>query len=385
MKIRQQFLFILIFALFLLGNAGHFMLPQVFTSYSARAFSSDTKANLHNLYLGCKAYWADEGSPEICTVKKVSSEEYGYVQSQEVKIYGSGTENDFCAVAWHQGNSMPFEINYLGSIVEKSEFIYEKLNKNPPDKIRVYEKLLPRHFVYYSWVLILPLMVVKLTSWAGGYPILRRKRKSPSLIQIGTIIGSIVGVIFGWLFIVSKDFYIAIFVLLMILIIVILAVWARAYLLLRRKRKSPSLIHIGITVGIIFGWLFIALVTSGFAGSDYSYYVGFGEPFGLFLGIPVIYSISRAFSLIGWGNQIERVKDLPDYLKNHRAKKLKKSGICLLGVVGVLLALNFIYSVAYTKYKENYRNQSVKFSEEIQSFLQTDPSSFQKMCQQPLR
>jgi len=303
MKIRQQFLFILIFALFLLGNTWHFMLPQVFTSTKIRHPSSDTKSNLHNMYLGCHAFWADEGDSKTCTVSMVANEEYGYIQSHGVKIYGSGTKNDFCAVAWHQGNSEIFKMDSTGQIKEHL------------DKIWIYEQFFPRHFVYYSCVLILPIATMFLTSWAGGY------------------------------------------------------------LILERKRKFPILIHIGI----IFGWLFIVLITSGFAGSDYFYYV-FGGPFGFFLGIPVIYSISRAFSLIGWGNQIERAKDLPDYLENHSAKKLQKSGSYLLGVVGVLLALNFIYSSAYTKYKENYRNQSVTFSEEIQSSIQTDTSQIQKMC-----
>jgi len=375
MKIRQQFLFIFIFALFLLGNAGHFMLPQVFTSYKARSYSSETKANLHNMYLGCQAFWADEGASTVCTVSMIANEEYGYIQSQDVKIYGSGTKNDFFAVAWNQRNNILHDIDSRGAINEQSEALKNILNKNPPEKIWIYEKVFPRHLVYYSIILILPIATMFLTFWAEGSSILRKKRKSPSLIHIGAIVGSVIGVIIGWVVIVYKDLYVVIFFLLMILIFIILTTW----LILRIKRKSPSLIHIGISIGVVFGWLLIALITSGFGGSDYSYYVGFGKPFGIFLFIPVIYSFLRASSLIRWGKQIEAGKELPEYLENQNAIALKKSGKYLYGVIGVLLAVNITYGFMVEYYGIDYKNRSVKFSEEIESFIQADTSWLQRM------
>ena len=377
METRKRILLILIFAVLFLGNTGHFILPQVFTSYKVRSYSSDTKANLHNIYLACKAHWADHGPDQSCNREIASATTYGYVQSQEVKIYGSGTENDFCAFAWHLGNREIFTMNSFGTISRQAKaFSKYTFNTNPPDKIWIYEKFLPRHLVYYSIILLLPIATMILTAWAEGYYILRRKRKTPSLNHIGAIVGSATGVIIGWVIIVAIDWYVVILFLLMILILIILTAW----LILRRKRKPPSLFQIGINTGIVFGWLFIALITSGFAGDDYTYSVGFGKPFGVFFGIPVVFSISRASSLIRWGKQIERAKDIPDYLENQNAKKLKKSGTYLLGVIGVLLVLPYIYSERVSKYKENYYNQSVKFSEEIESSIQTNPSSFQKMC-----
>ena len=109
------------------------------------------------------------------------------------------------------------------------------------------------------------------------------------------------------------------------------------------------------------------------------------DPLAFFLVFQLFYSISRAFSLIGWGNQIERAKDLPDYHENQSAKKLKKSGIYLHGVIGILLAVNITYVFMDEYYRIDYQNQSVKLSEEILSSIQTDPSQLQKMCQQTLR
>jgi hypothetical protein len=236
----------------------------------------------------------------------VANEEYGYFQSQGVKIYTSGTKNDFCAVAWHQGNSKIFTINSIGTI------------EDAPNRIRIYEKLFPRHLIYYSIILILPIATIILTLWAGGSSILRKKRK------------------FSYL-----------------------------------------------TVGLIaVAWAFISLVAFVLAFDDYLWYPG---TLYMLLAIPPVFSFERAFSLIRWGKQIETGKELPYYFKNQNAKKLKKSGAYLYGVIGFLLAVNITYGFMDENYRIDYQNQSVKLSEEILSSIQTDPSSFQKMCQQSLR
>lgn len=323
METRKRILFIFIFAALFLGNTGHFMLPQVFTNWQQRHPDSATNAHLHNLYLACHAYWSDEGSSATCTVKKASLDKYSFIQSKGVMIHGSGTKNKFCAVAWHQDTSHISSIDSAGQIKEQSEIFIDKniFTIDPPNKIWIYEEILPRHFVYYSFVLILPLMMVILTSWAGGYTILRKKRKFPKLISIG----------------------------------------------------------------VITGWLLIALITSGFAGDDYSYLAGFGDSFAGFLCIPVIFSISRASSLIGWGKQIQSGIDLPGYLENHDAKKLKKSGIYLLVAFGSVLILPYMYCEINDKYKEQYFNQSVKFMNEIEKVVQADPSRLQLLCQPSLK
>ena len=118
MKTRQQFLFVLIFALFILGNARHYMLPQIFTSTKTRAYNSNTKANLHNVYLACKAYWYDHGEDKSCDRPIFTATTYGYIQSRDVRIDATGGENDFRAVATNVQNGHWFRINELGSIIE---------------------------------------------------------------------------------------------------------------------------------------------------------------------------------------------------------------------------------------------------------------------------
>jgi len=315
MKIRQQFLCILIFALFILGNAGHFMLPQVFTSSQGRTPRGTTKANLHNMYLACNSFWAAEGDSKTCTVSIATQKEYGWIQSQDVKIYGSGTKNDFCAVAWHQGNNILRTIDSRGILYEDPSILWgSKAYKNRPDKIWIYEKLFPRHLFYYSIIWILPIATIILTIWAGGSSILRKKKMFSYLTEE-----------------------------------LILVIWA-----------------------------FISLVAFVLAFDDYLWYSG---TLYMLLAIPPVFSFGRAFSLIRWGKQIETGKELPYYFKNQNAKKLKKSGAYLYGVIGFLLAVNITYGFMDENYRIGYQNQSVKWSEEILSSIQTDPSLFQKMCQ----
>ena len=59
---------------------------QQFSQYKKRAYYSDVEANLHNLYLACKAYWADEGSANACTLEIATGTSYGYNQSANVTM-----------------------------------------------------------------------------------------------------------------------------------------------------------------------------------------------------------------------------------------------------------------------------------------------------------
>ena len=289
------------------------MVSKVFTIYEGRSYNSHTKYNLKNMYFSCRAFWADEGDSKTCTVSMVANEEYQYVQSRDVVIFGSGVRNKFCAIAWHLGNNQVFKMDSVGTSSGLSDFFIDEniLTIDPLNKIWIYEKLTARHLFYYSIFLILSFATIALTAWSGGYPILSRQRKFSVLIVLETT----------------------------------------------------------------FNWLFIALLMIGFLIDRHIFW----ELLGPLLGIPVIYSISLAFSLIRWGRQIESGKELPDYLTNHSAEKLKKSGAYLLGVMVILLALNYMYSNSYL----NYQNRAVKFSKEMESSIKTDPSSFQKMCQQP--
>ena len=97
--------------------AGLFKSPLV-SHQCARPYDSDTKANIHNVYLACKAYWADHGGDKSCDRPVFTSTTYGYIQSRDVRIDATGGENDFRAVATNVQNGHWFRINELGSIIE---------------------------------------------------------------------------------------------------------------------------------------------------------------------------------------------------------------------------------------------------------------------------
>lgn len=90
----------------------------------ARAFNSDVKSNLHNVYLACKAYWADHGSENLCARQFYKSTTYGYIQSAEVVVRAGGNEHDFHAVATHNKSNKWYWINPPGKISELKETIF---------------------------------------------------------------------------------------------------------------------------------------------------------------------------------------------------------------------------------------------------------------------
>jgi type IV pilus assembly protein PilA len=106
----------IVFAVFLWIASFYFSHDYSFYTKSSRAHDSNARYDLHNLYLGCKAFWAEKGSDNDCNVSIVSSTTYGFVQSREIKINGSGTEKTFTAKAQHQSSSNEFEIDAAGNI-----------------------------------------------------------------------------------------------------------------------------------------------------------------------------------------------------------------------------------------------------------------------------
>jgi hypothetical protein len=81
-------------------------------------YNSDTKSNLHNLYLACKAYWADNGGEKSCNREIASGTSYGYFQSSDVRIHGEGGEMGFRALATNINSKQFFMVNSSGSIKE---------------------------------------------------------------------------------------------------------------------------------------------------------------------------------------------------------------------------------------------------------------------------
>ena len=94
------------------------IIPQFYTyCCGGRAYDSVAKANLHNVFLACKAYWADNGSANNCTPAIASQpEEYGYIQSADVVVSGSGPETDFLVIAKNNNSDNTFSIDSNGTI-----------------------------------------------------------------------------------------------------------------------------------------------------------------------------------------------------------------------------------------------------------------------------
>lgn len=100
------------------------------SSWRFRYNDSDSKSNLHNIYLGCKAVWAEKGSDVNCDLATVSSAEYGYVQSKKVVVRLGGKENNFHAIAGHLDSEKWYWMDPSGQINE----IKEEILAPPPNK-----------------------------------------------------------------------------------------------------------------------------------------------------------------------------------------------------------------------------------------------------------
>ena len=89
----------LLIVIAIIGILAAIAIPQ-FSAYKQRTYNSDTQASLHNLYLSCKAFWADNGESSACSTDNIASAPYGFTTSSEMTInIGTGTEEDFAATA----------------------------------------------------------------------------------------------------------------------------------------------------------------------------------------------------------------------------------------------------------------------------------------------
>ena len=91
-----------------------------FSCVLRRCFDCNSKADLRNVYLACKAYWAEEGSDQLCGLGSIPVEKYGYIQSKGVHVKLSGNEINFLAKASHLESENIFAIDAKGNITESN-------------------------------------------------------------------------------------------------------------------------------------------------------------------------------------------------------------------------------------------------------------------------
>ncbi len=108
----------LLIVIAIIGILAAIALPQ-FNQYKARAYDADAKANLHNIYLACKAYWADNGSAAQCNATIAQGTSYGYLQSANVSIAAANAlEVSFASTAQNTNSTNTFRLDSNGAIFQ---------------------------------------------------------------------------------------------------------------------------------------------------------------------------------------------------------------------------------------------------------------------------
>ena len=106
----------------IIGILSAIAIPQ-FSAYKLRGYNSDTKTNLTNLFLSCKAYWADNGRDSACNEKDVANTNYGFENSPGITItVGDDNKTKSAFVATAKNSNVPgviYAINSSGTITEQ--------------------------------------------------------------------------------------------------------------------------------------------------------------------------------------------------------------------------------------------------------------------------
>ncbi|GEM_PF-275855 len=117
-KKRTSF-FIYFIVIAVIGILAAIAIPQ-FSQYKERAYNSNAKADLHNIYLACKAFWADNLSTTPCTIQVIKKSMYGYTKGTDVSVeIRVPTESNFVAWSKHDSSGKAYLMNEAGFITEE--------------------------------------------------------------------------------------------------------------------------------------------------------------------------------------------------------------------------------------------------------------------------
>ena len=105
----------LLIVIAIIGILAAIAIPQ-FNQYKARAYDTASKADLHNIYLACKAYWSDNGSDQSCSAAEAGGANYGFAPSTGVQVTARGNETGWSATAKHASSETTFNMNASGNI-----------------------------------------------------------------------------------------------------------------------------------------------------------------------------------------------------------------------------------------------------------------------------
>jgi len=96
----------LLIVIAIIGILAAIAIPQ-FNQYKARAYDSNTKAELKVIFMACKAYWADTSSNNNCTPSRIVDPVYAFVYPGRMWLWISpgAQEEDFWARAIHFDNA----------------------------------------------------------------------------------------------------------------------------------------------------------------------------------------------------------------------------------------------------------------------------------------
>ena len=107
----------LLIVIAIIGILAAIAIPQ-FSAYKRRAYDSDSKANLHNLFLACKAYWGDNVGTDDCDRTDMMTTTYGYNQSANIDIFITDTvELTYESTAQHTASTQAYLLDSAGNII----------------------------------------------------------------------------------------------------------------------------------------------------------------------------------------------------------------------------------------------------------------------------